>query len=917
MTPVRRYSLVSLAALGMAMPAFAQEQVDAPAATPADQTGATAAAGAPRERETIIVTANKREESVQDIAVAITAVSSEDRQELGIATITDLTNVTPGLSYTAGNERVTLRGVGRNTNNFGAEPGVANYTDGVYQSFASIAGRDDIFVDRIEVLRGPQGTLYGRNSLGGAINIISKRPTDEFEAEVRLAAGNFEYQKIAASVSGPITDWLRYRAVGYKEQREGVYDNFGTNTEEGYEVNNYNWEIQLEGDIGDRLSWWTKYTTGGYHMAGPPGGRTSIGSNAPYLRAFTGPTGAFNNAFQDGGILPLGSYAFSGDTAVLGSTQDGSYQQNPWSQGIQALNSSAEGFANLDAYNDFGAEIIYEAPGFDVKYVGGYIYYNYRLTGDNDGYPTRSITYNAINSFLRAGPCAGLATTQDLNNFPVTTLPAAARACITSQSPITIFPNWSSDYNENRAFFSNELNFISTWDSPFQWIAGLYAYQENFKQPVETFLRDEPAAAFRQIPGSTTLLPNPGNRLTYTMNEGVNNSYGVYAQGDYTFLEDFKATLGLRYSYDVKSMSEQAQINCYIICYGVRVPGLGANGIGRNSNRLIDMTPLLWNGVPGVNPSQPQPGVTSATLANPTGVTYNPITGLASRSLGDEWDAVTGTAGLEWSPSPDLLLFGKYSRGYKTGGFNATDMAPLPRTKPETVDAFELGWKQEWRNIFLTTNAAAFFYKYNDVQTPLTVVTNPGQAGSTTFTSFINLPEVETTGFELETTWNPIEAFNLRFTYAYLQPEITDGGAAYRDPIRVATDPGRDRRVEGNLLPQSPENKVAVNASYLFTFEDGSTLLPSVSWYWRDSFYSSIFNNPQQLTPDYQQTDARLLWNDADGRWTVIGFVRNAFDEEGYDAVTASLRQATGEVFQSTTFTPPRMYGVELQFHFR
>ena len=159
-----RFPLVSLIALGIAMPVMAQEAAapQAPAAEPG--------------RDVVVVTANKREESVQDIAVAVTAVTSEMRDELGISTITDLTNLTPGLQYTAGNERITLRGIGRNTNNFGAEPGVANYTDGVYTSFATTAGRDNLFTDRIEVLRGPQGTLYGRDSIGGAINIISNVP---------------------------------------------------------------------------------------------------------------------------------------------------------------------------------------------------------------------------------------------------------------------------------------------------------------------------------------------------------------------------------------------------------------------------------------------------------------------------------------------------------------------------------------------------------------------------------------------------------------------------------------------------------------------------------------------------------------------------------------------------------------------
>ncbi len=108
MAQFNRISLVSLIALGVAMPVYAQETT--PPAAPAEDSG----------RDVVVVTANKREESVQDIAVAVTAVTAQAREEQGISTITDLTNLTPGLAYTAGNERITLRGIGRNTNNFGA-----------------------------------------------------------------------------------------------------------------------------------------------------------------------------------------------------------------------------------------------------------------------------------------------------------------------------------------------------------------------------------------------------------------------------------------------------------------------------------------------------------------------------------------------------------------------------------------------------------------------------------------------------------------------------------------------------------------------------------------------------------------------------------------------------------------------------
>src|ERR1044071_7390888 len=164
--------------------------------------------------EEIIVTAQKRSQGLQEVPVAVSAYTSETRDLLGVNTIGDLTDFTPGLSYATTLDRMSLRGVGRLTNNYGSDPGIATYSDGFYTASDVEAGKRPIHTDGIEVLRGPQGTLYGRNSIGGALNIVSKRPHDTFEGEVRAVAGNYDTQIFDASLSGPITDWLRFRVGG-------------------------------------------------------------------------------------------------------------------------------------------------------------------------------------------------------------------------------------------------------------------------------------------------------------------------------------------------------------------------------------------------------------------------------------------------------------------------------------------------------------------------------------------------------------------------------------------------------------------------------------------------------------------------------------------------------------------------------
>jgi len=882
-----RFTFASLLALSVAMPALAQE---ATSEQPADTGGA---------RDVIVITANKREETVQDVAVAVTAISADTKQELGVITVTDLTNVTPGLSYTPGNERVTLRGIGRLSNSFGADPGVANYNDGLYTPFAVMAGKDPTLIQRVEVLRGPQGTLYGRNAIGGAINTISKRPTDELSVDLKLGAGSYGYNNAVASVSGPITDSLRYRVVGQREQRDGIDYNYGLGEKVGWEIDDYYLEGQLEGEIGDRFTWWLKVADSGYEKSGPPGGQTATFSTAPFLPNFN----------LSGGVGPNPAFAYS-NPSVISYTQVGTRTDNPYAtNGEHAYNTNYSPTAKLDQYDEAIFEGVYSTDWFDIKYVGGYTFYDYKLNSDGDGTPIQSITYNSINSQITAGPCAAFGANQ-LIGFPTSTLTSLGGAgCISASGARTIYPNVKNLYAESRSLFSNEINLISTTDGPLQWIVGAYQYQENSKQPgqVQT-LDNEPLANTYYNLTTGTFIANPNRYLQYFSNTSLFNAYGVFGQADYELNDQLKFTAGLRWSKDLKESKEEAFLACYILCT--------ANGLPLYSNITASQYGAAIAASPGA-------GIDSR--------------GFAVRRLKDSWEAVTGTAGVEYRPWDDSLLFAKYSRGYKAGGFNNLGFGASPYTDAEFVDSYEGGWKQTWADWGLTTNASVFFYKYSDAQAPLGVVTtNPTTLQQTTSTQFVNLPEVETKGFELEANWNPIEPLNIGFTYAYLNAEITESDV-YVDPSRDArcvgatpaarvtcsatfttpADPTARRSVVGNRLSQTPENKIAANVSYRIDMEDGSYFLPTVSYSWRDEFYNSFFNNANEISPAYDNIDARLNWKSSNDLLGLTLWVRNLTDEDQNTSVSANdFRNTDSGRYQTFSFTPPRMWGVDLLVHY-
>lgn len=172
-------------------------------------------------QNTIIVTATKRDESIQDIPASISQISGEDLSARGISDVESLTNLVPNLVFGkfASNSFVTIRGIGTSVDSGVAEPSVAMYVDGVFMSRSTMSVTKQTDLQRVEVLRGPQGTLYGRNATGGAINFISQKPTSDFTSGGTLTFEERDGVGVNGYVSGPLGDKAGFRlSGGFKEQ---------------------------------------------------------------------------------------------------------------------------------------------------------------------------------------------------------------------------------------------------------------------------------------------------------------------------------------------------------------------------------------------------------------------------------------------------------------------------------------------------------------------------------------------------------------------------------------------------------------------------------------------------------------------------------------------------------------------------
>jgi len=882
----------------------------------------------------LVVTAEKREQNLQTVPVAISAYTAARRQLIGIDSIQDMTNFTPGLEYNSSTDRISLRGVGRQTNVLSADASVANYSDGIYQTFAVGAGASTLFLDRVEILRGPQGTLYGRNAIGGAINEISRHPTTTPYAEIRGTYSNYNHYNIEAAISGPITDNIQGRLAGnFEQQTQGWIKNlYPGQPDEGNIIKQFFIEGQLQGKFGDKFDWWAKV---GFNQwangAGGPGAASAGWTPFPY------DTSEYSNAATQ--LNP--GYACQPSAPVSNVVNKSPYgcsnpaQQSPW------LESRAVTYqVNLPYSYNIAAHLTYHLPFADIKYVTGGFTYKYELTGPSGG-----------------------------TNGPGYLAPVSSYTINGTYGPLVINPQESFYYLEENASWSHELNLISTTPGPLQWVVGLYYYRQHYNQPVYTqdfaqpqwngpygapgFFCSAPEANGGNGIGTNGVCADQTDFRRFDNRPSVTNvSYASFAQVDYKLNDQFKFTGGIRYSHDNKEGSESVRLLCFAVapCYGD--PNvLGPYTLATDLTQLgtVVATGLAPNPNGGPNVVSLPQGVTTVTSYSPTN--GNSPDGFATRYYDASWSAVTGTAGVEWTPNSDTLVYAKYSRGYKSGGYNIgifTVLSFEPYTAPESVNSYEIGYKQTWFRQ-LTTDLAVFYYGYNNLQIPVTITQNAGGEAQNE-TAFYNVPTAVSEGVELETTWQATKNLAFLLDYSYLNAYATSG--ALPDPADPdALQPGatplpctaatpctpdiytggmqRYQSLNGNKLPNAPANKVAFNASYTWFFTAGA-LNMNGSFIWRDTQEGALFTRYYNTAPSWDEFDARITYTAASGRYKVIFFGKNLFNTIGYDAGAYGTRyagvnsvngvlvpeiQAPG-IGSTYSVTPPRTYGIEIDYKF-
>ncbi|MEQ8515714.1 MAG: TonB-dependent receptor plug domain-containing protein, partial [Chromatocurvus sp.] len=184
--------------------------------------------------EEVVVTAQKRTESLTDVPISIAVMNSEALMKTGVRQMREVAEFVPNMSISSGNDSATavrVRGVGANTRNIGFDTRVGVYVDGIYMGQSPAQNLDIVDLERVEIARGPQGTLFGKNTVAGAINLISKKPSQERELEVTGEIGNYSSHRVSAVANLPISDSAAARFSIVDHARDGFIDNVTTGTE--------------------------------------------------------------------------------------------------------------------------------------------------------------------------------------------------------------------------------------------------------------------------------------------------------------------------------------------------------------------------------------------------------------------------------------------------------------------------------------------------------------------------------------------------------------------------------------------------------------------------------------------------------------------------------------------------------------
>ena len=771
---VKATLMIGVAGATLAFPAYAQDNSSGPSTAPE-----------------IVVTAQRQAQSLQEVPIAVSAFSAEALEAQQIENASDLQLTLPNVSFTKSNftsSSFTIRGIGDLCVGVSCDSATAIHINGSPLFGTRLFETEYFDLERVEVLRGPQGTLFGRNATSGVVNVVTAKPDlSGFGAAGEFEYGNFNSIRAKGMVNLPIGEMLGVRVAGFYLNRDG----YTRNLFDGSRIDDRDM-YAVRGSIRFEPSEDTTIDLMGYYFR-ENDNRLRI-QKQQCQRDPTGVLGCLNNRRDFDKTNTNSTF-----TGTLGSEEFLRINGLPAGFGLNSL-YGPDGYTGFDEPDDvrtvntaFTPEYFADELQVQASLEQSFGAINLSLTGvyQETSVDSRQDYNLGILDRTRMAPALNQLAFFAANGVP-TGLPAPFPAFVPGSSayfaPIAqaLFPsgpngplcvsdtrldgrgayegfsncsNVPMTYdrsNQENESWSAEAIISSDFDGPFNFlVGGIYADAKVLENSyfVNAFAIDYITGLLGSFTTfGTTVDANPNNNLppAYLATSFFRNntqsfrlkSYGIFGEVYFDISDSLKFTGGLRYNNDKKSVVARSTLASFLNPYSNNGDPFSSPFVGS-----FDADP----GTPGNQIDQ-------------------------RRSVG--FDEITGRAVLDYQITPDNLVYVSYSRGYKSGGINPPlqPIFAVPESfGPESIDAFEIGTKNTFANGALQLNATAFYYKYKSLQLSRIIAR----------TAVNDTIDANIWGIELEGIIRPADNWLINMNFSYLNAEVA-GDQFFSD----SRDPG-------------------------------------------------------------------------------------------------------------------------------
>jgi iron complex outermembrane receptor protein len=854
--------------------------------------------------ETVVVTARKRVENSQTVPIAITAFDQAALDQLSVKTVEDLKYVAPSVyvaptTFRQDTLNVTIRGQrdfdsssGQSVMSF--DPAAAIYMDGVYLA-RPVGLTGSLFdIDTVEVLKGPQGTLVGRNSTGGAILYRTREPGDTFGGYGQLSLGDHGRADLQGAVNVPLSDTLFFRAAADLSDAKGYLVNHYfdpatgfRNTQPAMGSNKVAANFSLKWQPDDSFSVLLRANVAAEHDTGSsyhdlgffPGSGTRNGKAA--ICNIPGSCTGFTDLL--GHVIAPYYTSFTATTASGINTDPAAYNsalQSVAREQTYGFWSTEQTVSNADIghYRTLSATVDKRFGDLDVKWLAAY------RGWDNHGTSVgRGLSYD---------------TAQYIYQVPN-------------------YQSWQSELTVN----GNAL------DDKLKWTTGLFFFQENSPHDGGFFILYLPSAVTPQAASGKQITEQDGTNLAQR-----NTSYAAYAQATYAVLPDTRVTAGLRYTYDERHALLEILDDIF--------PASAAT-TANVANGVFDPTPVTLNGIT-------YNGQTHACAITDRGGKLLPLSQCAN-DLNADFHKPTWTLAVDHDLWDGTMVYATMRSGYRSGAINSAAVQPAAViAQPENLTDYEVGVKSDF-DLFgmpIRANVDGYFSDYHDIQTlttlpNVTIATTTG-GGACTQAAFnansclnvtndnvtLNAKQAHLYGVEWDISAKPVPQLTLSFAGSYLDARYTN--FTFTPPPGYLL-PSGGTNLSGSPfpLPQWQTNATALWATGLHDL--GGLTVDDVTftahYYWQSRYLANMTGfDPSQRTGAYGMLNLRIdLLNLAGKNFDLAATMNNVLNTPAclpeYNGVLNSAPNAsfgipnTSGILQCVPL-PPRMTGLTLRYKF-